>query len=256
MKYSEKNLKLISCEVFYRELCTVVARTPNRVDLEFLPKGLHDLETATMLSHLQKTIDCVDEEAYEGILLAYGLCNNGVVGLCARSIPIIIPRAHDCMTLFLGGRDRYKEYFSANPGTYFLTTGWLERGEVSGELKEQTIQHQTGMDMSYEELVERYGEENARYLQEKLCGYERNYRRFAFIEMGIEPNGRFENYAREEAARRGWDFDKIPGDLSFMQRLVDGPWPDEEFLTIQPGNRLKACYSGGIVGEGPAASPE
>ena len=35
-------LKLIACEVLYRELCAAVARSVNQVDLEFLPKGLHD----------------------------------------------------------------------------------------------------------------------------------------------------------------------------------------------------------------------
>ena len=31
-------LKLISCEIFHREMCAVVARSPHRVDIEFLPK--------------------------------------------------------------------------------------------------------------------------------------------------------------------------------------------------------------------------
>ena len=36
-------LKLIACEIFYREMCAAVARSPNQVDVEFLPKGLHDI---------------------------------------------------------------------------------------------------------------------------------------------------------------------------------------------------------------------
>ena len=35
-------LKLIACEILHRELCAAVARSVNRVDIEFLPKGLHD----------------------------------------------------------------------------------------------------------------------------------------------------------------------------------------------------------------------
>lgn len=243
------NLRLIACEVFYRELCAVAARSPNRIDLEFLPKGLHDLETASMLARLQKTVDGVDGEFYDAVLLAYGLCNNGVVGLCARSIPVIIPRAHDCMTLFMGSRDRYREYFSTHPGTYFLTTGWIERGEVRGSLKEQTIQHQAGMDLTFEELVATYGEDNARYLREKLGDWTQNYRSFTFIEMGIEPDGTFEEHARAEAARRNWEFEKIRGDLSLLERLANGPWNPEDFLTLAPGNCIRACYAGGIIAE-------
>ena len=41
-------LKLIACEVLYREMCDAVARSPHQVDVEFLPKGLHDLGGAAM----------------------------------------------------------------------------------------------------------------------------------------------------------------------------------------------------------------
>ncbi len=53
------NLKLISCEVFYREMCSAVARSPNKVDIEFLPKGLHDLPCSEMRQRLQDVLDHV-----------------------------------------------------------------------------------------------------------------------------------------------------------------------------------------------------
>ena len=45
-------LKLISCEVFYREMCAVLARSPNEVDVEFLSKGLHSLNSSSMLERI------------------------------------------------------------------------------------------------------------------------------------------------------------------------------------------------------------
>ena len=45
-------LKLITCEVFYREFNAVVARSPHIVDVEFF-KGLHDIGTAGMQERLQ-----------------------------------------------------------------------------------------------------------------------------------------------------------------------------------------------------------
>src|SRR5512136_2427621 len=112
-------LKLISCEIFYRELCASVARSKNQIDIEFLPKGLHDIGQDKMLPRIQAAVDAVDASRYEGILLGFGLCNNGISGLVARSIPLIVPRAHDCITLFLGSKERYREYFDSNPATYF-----------------------------------------------------------------------------------------------------------------------------------------
>ena len=93
-------LKLISCEIFYRELCWAVARSPNTVDIEFLPKGLHDIGSEGMSARLQAVLDRVDDPRYEAVLLGYGLCNNGIAGLRPGKYRLIVPRAHDCITLF------------------------------------------------------------------------------------------------------------------------------------------------------------
>jgi hypothetical protein len=239
--------KLISCEIFYREMCSVVARSPNQVDVEFLPKGLHDIGSAAMLARLQQAVDAVDTAAYDAILLGYGLCNNGITGLTAPAIPIVIPRAHDCITLFFGSRSRYLEYFNSRPGTYFKTTGWIERGKDAGELRQLSISHQLGMDMTYEELVEKYGEDNAQYLYETLCNTLRNYKQLTFIEMGIELDDRFERQTREEAEQRGWEFEKVRGDMVLIQQLVDGPWDDNDFLVLQPGQRVVSRTSHAII---------
>lgn len=240
-------LKVISCEVFYREMCAVIARSKNRVDMEFLPKGLHDIGAKGMLERVQALLDAQDESRYDAILFGYGLCNNGLHGLQARSLPIVIPKAHDCITLFLGSKERYREYFDSHPGVYFLTSGWIERGAISEDLHELTISHQVGMDKTYEELVAKYGEDNAKFLYAELCDTTRNYGQFTYINMGIEPDGVFEEETRARAEERGWAFEQVQGDLSLIQRLVDGPWDDHDFVVLQPGERLKATYDEGII---------
>jgi len=240
-------LKLISCEIFYREICAAVSRSPNTIDIEFLPKGLHDIGFAGMRERLQSVLDRVDERRYQAILFGYGLCNNGIVGITARSIPVVLPRAHDCITLFFGSKERYMTYFDAHPGVFFKTTGWIERGTETGELSQLSIQRRAGMDSSYEDLVSRYGEENARYLWEELCDYPKHYRQLTFIEMGVEPGGSFELQTREEAAGRGWTFEKVSGDLSLIQRMIDGQWDEREFLVLEPGKRVAARYDDGII---------
>ena len=240
-------LKLIACEILYRELCAVVARSVNRVDLVFLPKGLHDIGHVGMNQRLQETLGQTDTSVYEGVLLGYGLCSNGLVGLEARSIPLVIPRAHDCITLFLGNKERYLEYFQGHPGVYYKTTGWMERGEGMHQANPDSIANQSGMTTSYDDLVARYGEDNAKFLYEQLCNMTRNYAGLTYIEMGVEPDGRFECRVREEAVSRGWKYEKLAGDLGLLQALVDGPWDDERFLVVPPGHHVAASFDERIV---------
>jgi hypothetical protein len=240
-------LKLIACEIFYRELSAAVARSTNLVDVEFLPKGLHDVGQAGMSARLKETLDAVDESKYEAVLLGYGLCSNGLLGLAARTRPLVVPRAHDCITLFLGSKERYLDYFLAHPGVYFKTTGWIERGEGLAQLGPESIEHRSGMDQSYEELAAKFGEDNARYLHEQLGNLLRNYSGLAFIEMGIEPDDRFERRTREEAAERGWKYEKLAGDMALIQALVDGPWDEARFLVVPPGHRIAPSFDDNVI---------
>jgi len=232
-------LKLISCEVLYREMCAAVARSPHQVDIEFLPKGLHDLGAEAMRARLQEAADGVDSTQYEAVLLGYALCGNGVAGLVSHTLPLVIPRAHDCVALLTGGRDRYQSYFENHPGVFFRSTGWLERGQDLDQAAPYTL----------EALIARYGEDNGRYLFEQFNGYQRNYRQLAYIATGLEPDGSFEQRAREEAAHRGWQFETIRGDLRLLERLVAGDWDEADFLVVPPGWRVKATYDGGVIGK-------
>lgn len=247
-------LHLLSCEIFFREVCTAAARSPHRIDLTFLPKGLHDLGCEPMQARLADALADIDQANYDAVLLGYGLCNNGLLGLEAGPVPLVVPRAHDCITVFLGSKERYAEYFTANPGTYFLTSGWLERNDNAGELKQLSIQHQTGMDLAYQEMVDKYGEDNAKYLYDTLVETSTaNYGKYAFIEMGVEPDDSFEKKARADAEKRGWEFDKIAGDMSLVTKLVDGQWNEEDFLVVPPGHRIAASSDDAVVTAEPTA---
>lgn len=240
-------LKLLACEIFYRECCAAVARSVNQVDIEFLPKGLHDIGQAGMFARIAESLAAVDAANYDAVLLGYGLCSNGLVGLTARQIPLVIPRAHDCITLFLGNKERYLDYFYSHTGVYFKTSGWIERGEGLNQFSLDAIQHQTGMAQTYEELVAKYGEDNAKFLYEQLGDMTRNYHGVTFIAMGIEPDDRFEQRARKDAVERGWTFEKVQGDMRLIQQMVDGPWDADRFLVVPPGKRIVASHDESIV---------
>ena len=229
----------------FREICHLASRSVNQVDVEFLPKGLHELKSDAMRERLQERVDAASAADYEAVVMAYALCGNGLAGLCARAIPVVTPRAHDCIALFMGGRERYQQYFDTHPGVYFTTSGWLERGQTASQL--------TGYGLDMAALVSKYGAENAEYLYQQLNQYRQTYHQFTHISMGIEPDDRFEQQTRATAAERGWEFESIRGDLTLLRRLVDGDWSEQDFLVVPPGNCIAPTYDDRIIEARPAA---
>ena len=244
-------LVIIACEIMYREISYCVARSKNVVDTKFLKKGLHDVGQEGMSNALRDEIRSIPKGQYEAILLGYGLCSNGISGLVAEEIPIVVPRAHDCITLLLGSKDRYQTFFNEHPGTYFRSTGWLEREtpEIGPDGKPISTVTQLGMNRTFEELVAKFGEDNARYIAETLEGWNgtRNYDTLAYIDMGIGDFTGHEEQAKQEAKEKCWQFEKLIGDIGLLRRMVDAEWDPDEFLVVQPGQKITPIYVDEII---------
>ena len=238
-------LQVLCCEVFFREVCLLAANSPHTIDLAFLPKGLHDLGVERMVPRLQEQIDAVTGKDYDAILLVYGLCNNGIVGLKARDTRLVAARAHDCITLFMGNRQRYLDYFHAHPGTYYRTTGWIEHADSTGA-GEETVSQKLGLAMRYEELVQKYGEDNAQYIWETLGNQTQNYDRLTYIRMGLECEEPFRDMARHEAEKKGWTFDEVEGSMELLRKAIHGEW-DEDFVVIEPGQTISVTHDESII---------
>src|ERR1022692_2802610 len=234
--------KLISCEVLFREMCDACAHSPHQVDLEFLPKGLHDLGRKPMAAKVQEAVDRTPEGVYEAILLGYGLCGNGLDGLTARHTRLVLPRAHDCIALLMGSRERYRQYFEENPGTYYRSTGWLERGQGLQQLTHDTI----GFDEPLEAMIRKYGEDNGRYLYGELTRYRAQYSKLTFIETGLElradalPCAVFEAHVHRDWAGGGREFHRRSRRRSEGQGL--------EFRTAAGRPGMAAAHGRGPVG--------
>jgi hypothetical protein len=237
--------KVLACEVFTREIQFLAKHCVNKVDISFLPKGLHDLGQEKMLARMQEQVDAASGKGFDAILLVYGLCNNGISGLTARDTQLVIPRAHDCITLFLGGRAEYKEQFEGQPGTYYRTTGWIEHESPDGA-GDETIQQKLGLFMAYEELVEKYGEDNAKYIQETMGSGVQHYSRLAFIEMGVDGEQPFIEKSRAEAEQKEWNFEIVRGSMTLLRKLIDAEW-DSDFLVIPPGETVIASPDDEVV---------
>lgn len=234
-----KRLKIIACNVLFRELSVCAAFSPHLIDVEFLHRSLHD-EPDRLRVEVQKRIDeCVGQD-YDALLLGYGLCSNGLAGIEARDIPLVIPRGHDCITVLLGSMAAYDRTFEEEAGTYYYTPGWIER---EGLTKERTsVRGEEARSNIYAEYVEKYGEANAQYLMDMLHSWQKNYRRGLFIEMGLVDMEEYKQQARKVAGEYGWSYAETNGDLRLARMLVGGEWPEAEFLVVPPGRRTAQSF--------------
>lgn len=253
-----RRLKFIGCEIIYREACALAASAPHRVDIEFLLKGLHDLPRADMLAKIQAAVDAVDPDSgYEAVLLGYARCNDGLVGLRARRLPLVIPRAHDCITFFFGSCAAYQTYFDQHPGTYYMTTGWTERNQFGEEgyarpaYGMEGVMAKLGLTEPYDVMVAKYGKDNADYIIESLGGWQKSYSRSLYLEMGVCDEQPFIDAAKARAAQQNWEFEVRKGEWSLLRKLFQGEW-DQDFVIVPPGGAIVARNDGGVLDVEPA----
>ena len=213
---------IIACRVMEPELSYLVAgekRDINGTEIFYLEQALHRTP-AKLLGQLQEKIDQVARTASR-IVLGYGLCAKGIVGITARETGLIIPRCHDCIALFLGSPDCYMDRFREYPGTYYLTPGWVaEKNDPLGII---------------EENVPRYGRETAHWVMEEEL---KHYTHIALIDTGVEEMAPLRARAMENASVLKKRYEEIPGNLDYFRELLRGPYTDEKFLRLGPGEKF------------------
>lgn len=246
-------LKALVCKALFREFAFLAAQSKNSIDMTSLEWGLHD-KVGGLNEALKEEIARIDSgrdihtsyppfnRPFDGILLGYGLCSNGVAGLSSEKYPLIIPRGHDCITLLLGSKERYSEIFAQESGTYWFSPGWIENSDMPGEHHrnfhiELLKKRYEGVDT--ETLVEVY---------EKSIG---NYARTALVSWREFENTEFSQAARkaakDSAEYLGWNYEEFSGSSSLVKDLLAGNWDEERFLVVPPGRVVKASYDERII---------
>ena len=239
-------LKCLACEVLARPVYLCAAHSPHIVDVELFQYGLHR-HPPTLRAKLQSYIDTAAENGFDAIVMAYGLCGQATAGLTARHVPLVLPRAHDCITLFLGGRAQYQQQFKQNPGTYWYVQDYIERDDGSGSAMSLGSGGETDIDAVYQEYVEKYGQDNADYLMEVMGAWQQHYSRAAYVDMGVGDGAAVEQKAQADAAKRGWVFERVAGDMILIRRLLNGDW-DSGFLILEPDQQLTMTYDEEVIG--------
>ena len=237
-------LLAITCDILSRPSFFFAARSPHTVNVVQLSAALH-AEPLTLRERIQHQIDAAGPEV-DAIVLAYGLCGGATAGLVARDVPVVLPRAHDCITIFLGDRARYSAEHESTPGTYWYIQDQIDRGnDLKGWLLGDAARAED-VAATRAEYVTRFGADNAEYLMEVLGEWRERYERGSFIDTGLGDSEAAAEHARLEAERRGWRFERTLADLRLVRRLLYGEW-DDDFQVLQPGQRLEMSFDDEVV---------
>ena len=207
--------RVIACATVIEEM---LPHLPADIPYEVLDFGLH-LRPPELKRSLQEKIDNASRHA-DVILLGYGLCSMAVVGLHATTATLVVSRSDDCIAIFLGSCAAYKQQASKEPGTYYLTKGWIEVGDSPFS--------------EHQKLVEKYGEAKAMRMMKLTL---KNYTRLAFINTGNYDLERYRDYARRASAKFDLRYEEIDGSPALVQKMIAGPW-DEEFVVVPPGGTI------------------
>ncbi len=209
----DKKIKFIVCEVILDELKDKIPKDWVVVDFE---KRLHE-NSDDLRGKLQAEID--RSEDFDVILLGYGLCGKSLEGLVSKKSVLVMPRCDDCITLFLGSVKEYKKQFREQPGTFYLTSGYI--GEAEDFLVNQ-------------EIKDKYDQKTWDWIIGEML---KNYTRLAYINTGNYDPSKWRDMARKESIKLNLKFEEIDGNGELFNKMISYAW-DDDFLVIKPGQKI------------------
>ena len=229
----KKKTHIIACAVLAFDLKESAAELGLDVEFKYLEAGLHN-NPQLLREKLQAAIDELSATtACDRIVIGYGICGKGTIGVQARSVSLILPRVHDCIALFLGGDRAYQREFNKYPGTYYLSTGWCREKTDPGSQKGRWT-YFGEQKLEFDELAALHGKQAARQTFDFLNSWQKNYQRAAFIETGTGAPTRYERLAREMAAQFKWRYEKIQGSRDLLKKMLTAQQSTTEILRVPP----------------------
>lgn len=212
-----KKVAFITCDVIYDE---IKQNLPPYWDVLSLEKKLHEKSDA-LRDRLQKEID--QRQDADVIILGYGLCGKGTDGLVSKNTHLVVSKCDDCIAMLLGSVEAYKKQHRLEPGTYYLTRGYI------GDSDDFMV-------AGFSQIRDKYDEKTWEWIRKEML---KNYKRLVFINTGNYHPERYRKKARQEAEKLGLRFEEIQGTGAYFQRLLSGNY-GQDFLVVDPGQKISS----------------
>lgn len=220
---------MLACEVFRDEIALHARGAAHLVETRWFEIGLHD-RPEQLRATLQRQLDeLAGRPDIAAVVLAYGLCGRGTAGLRAVGQPLVMARAHDCITVFMGSKEAYAAHQRRCPTCYYYTPGWNRARRVPGPEM---------IELKRAELALRFDDEDVAFLMESERQQLAMHDTATYLDLGTANAQAEAAYAQRCAAWLDWKFEHLPGDPALLRDLLWGRWDPARFQIIQPGEQL------------------
>jgi hypothetical protein len=209
--------KVIACEVMKEEILSIGEFID--VEFEFVSMNYH-LHPKKLGKELQDIIDRSMD--FNRIILAFGLCGGASNGLKANNCTLTIPKVHDCISVFLYNGEGYACDFEKEKGTFYLSCSWM--------ITEKSILSE------HQRIVQKYGEKKAFSILNRMYD---DYKKVLFIKTGSSSEDELIVQSKEIAKLINVNHEVVEGKTDFIERIIQGPWEDKNFINIAPWETLK-----------------
>ena len=229
-KPTKPHIALLACRVFEGEIAIHGGNAPHIVLTRFLEVGLHD-HPDNLRTALQTEIDQLERlPEIDTIVLAYALCGRGTAGLHAGRCKLVIPRGHDCITVFMGSKEKFACQQKESPDSYYYTPGWMQADRTPGPARLETLRT---------ELAKKFDTDDVDFLIETEKANWAQHGKAVYLDLGTSDADKKAREAEAAAKSLGWKFERLPGDPTLLRDLIAGRWDDDRFQVIEPGDVLQ-----------------
>ncbi|HEX9971122.1 MAG TPA: DUF1638 domain-containing protein, partial [bacterium] len=74
-----------------------------------------------------------------------------------------------------------------------------------------------------------------------------DYSNAAYVDLGFYDTQQYKEFTQNCAQELSWHYDELAGDPELIRNFLDGNWSTNEFLIVQPGEKVVASHDEQII---------
>jgi len=205
---------IVACKALTLEIEHVQEKLGTDIPVVWVDRGLHNFPTK-LNAAVQEALDGLQD--VDRVLLGYANCGNAIKGVTAGDFEIIIPKVDDCISILFNSQ-KAREAYSAEYASMFMTDGWMD------------ADHNIVQEYYY--MVDKYGEDTAVDFTEMMYAH---YRTMTYLDTGLYSIPDLMERTKIICDIAELETRTHPVELTYIEQLVAGPWPEDRFMHIEPG---------------------